>query len=273
MPVCHSASAAFRLSWGARERRDGSMTVADADGGRGETFGPAYARFLPRLRALFIDSIVMMVVVFGVLMVAIIIRSDNIARVLGFTVAAVWLLYEPVLVSFAGGTIGHRRTNLRVVDERTRRNIGIIKSFARTVIKAALGWFSFLTMLTTRRSQAMHDLLTRSTVQVRDLSTAGPRLYIHEREEFASDTMPSRTRRVLVIGVYLLAALMLLVVLRDLVAQSGLISDLCVRASKCSQRENITVGIPAAGWLAGCLLCIVLGWRGRLFGCRIARTH
>ena len=66
---------------------------------------PAYARFMPRLRALYIDAIIMMVVAFGVLFVAVTLRSDNVARVLGFTIVVSWLLYEPLLVSFAGGTI------------------------------------------------------------------------------------------------------------------------------------------------------------------------
>src|SRR3954451_16057883 len=200
-PVRCSAQAAFGISSGARERRDGNMTVADANG-EGNACGPAYARFLPRLSALFIDAIVLSVVMFGALLVAVVIRSGNIARVLGFTVVGVWLLYEPLLVSFAGGTIGHRRTNLRVVDDRTGTNIGLLKSFGRTVIKGALGSVSFATMLTTRRSQAIHDLLTRSTVQVRDQAFAGPRLYIRERQEFAKDLLPSRTRRMLVIGLY-----------------------------------------------------------------------
>jgi uncharacterized RDD family membrane protein YckC len=100
---------------------------------------PAYARFMPRLRALYIDAIIMMVVAFGVLFVAVTLRSDNIARVLGFAIVVSWLLYEPLLVSFAGGTIGHRRTNLRVVDDRTQGNVGLLKSFARSIIKALLG--------------------------------------------------------------------------------------------------------------------------------------
>jgi uncharacterized RDD family membrane protein YckC len=124
----------------------------DAQGGVGER---AYARFMPRLRALYIDAIIMMVVAFAVLFVAVRLRSDNIARVLGFTLVVSWLLYEPLLVSFAGGTIGHRRTNLRVVDDRTQGNVSLLKAIARSFVKAALGWVSFFTMFTTRRSQAI----------------------------------------------------------------------------------------------------------------------
>jgi uncharacterized RDD family membrane protein YckC len=245
------------------------MTIdAVQDGARDGVGEPAYARFMPRLRALYIDVIIMAVVAFGILFVAVTLRSDNIARVLGFTIVVGWLLYEPLLVSFAGGTIGHRRTNLRVVDDRTQGNVGLLQSFARTIIKAALGWVSFITMLTTRRSQAIHDLLTRSTVQVHDLSLAGPRLYIRARQEFAKDVMPSRTRRVLVISAYIVAALLLLVVAELFLLQSNFISDRCISTDHCTQRENMVTGAPVVVWFAVCVLSVGLGWRGRLFGCR-----
>ena len=229
---------------------------------------PAYARFMPRLRALYIDAIIIMVVAFGVLFVAVMLRSDNIARVLGFTIVMGWLLYEPLLVSFAGGTIGHRRSNLRVVDDRTQGNVGLLKSFARTIVKAALGWVSFITMLTTRRSQAMHDLLTRSTVQVRDLASAGPKLYVRERQDFAPAVMPSRMRRALVIGAYVIGSFVLCLLLFILLIRNGFVSDRCISTDQCSQRDEMMFGGPLVAWLVVCLLCVGLGWRGRLFGCR-----
>jgi hypothetical protein len=63
------------------------MTIeAVQDRAEGSTSQPGYARFMPRLRALYIDAIIVMVVAFGVLFVAVTLRSDNIARVLGFTI-------------------------------------------------------------------------------------------------------------------------------------------------------------------------------------------
>ena len=233
---------------------------------------PAYARFLPRLRALYIDAIIMMLVAFGVLFVAVTLRSDNIARVLGFTIVLSWLLYEPLLVSFAGGTIGHRRTNLRVVDDGTLGNVGLAKSFARTIIKAALGWVSFITMLTTRRSQAMHDLLTRSTVQVRDLASAGPKLYVHERRDFAPAAMPSRARRIVVIGAYVAGSFVLCSLLYIVLIQNGFISDRCISTGQCSRQDDIMMNGLVVAWLVICVLCVGFGWRARLFGCRAARA-
>jgi hypothetical protein len=73
----------------------------------------------------------------------------------------------------AGGTIGHYLCNMWVVDDRGG-NVSFIKAFGRMIIKSLLGWYSFLAMVMTSRHQAVHDLLTRSTVQMRDLTKSKP---------------------------------------------------------------------------------------------------
>ena len=83
----------------------------------------AYARFTRRVQGVFIDAILFSLVMAGALIIAISFASDNIARFLEFTVAATWLLYEPILVSVTGGTVGHYLCNVRVVDDRGDRII------------------------------------------------------------------------------------------------------------------------------------------------------
>jgi hypothetical protein len=73
----------------------------------------------------------------------------------------------------AGGRIGHYLCNRWLVDDRGG-NVSFIKAFGRMIIKSLLGWYSFLTMVMTSRHQAVHDLLTRSTVQMRDLTKSKP---------------------------------------------------------------------------------------------------
>lgn len=117
------------------------------------------------MQGVFIDAIIFMLILAVALMLAVWFASDHIARILGVTVAATWLFYEPLLVSLTGGTIGHYLCNMRVVDD-DRGNIGFVKAVARMIIKSLLGWYSFLAMAMTSRHQAVHDLLTRSTVQM-----------------------------------------------------------------------------------------------------------
>lgn len=147
----------------------------------------------------------MVLLLVGALLAAVAANSDHIGRILGFTLISIFLLYEPLLVSLTGSTVGHYLTNWRVVDNRTQGNVGFPKAAARLVIKALLGIYSFITMATTSRHQAVHDLMTRSTVQIRNRSKASSHHYAAERTELLSAGMPSRLRRVLVISAYGLA--------------------------------------------------------------------
>jgi uncharacterized RDD family membrane protein YckC len=121
-----------------------------------------------------LDWMIAMAILFGAVMLASVVQNDNFSRALGVLVIAALLLYEPVLVSFTGGTLGHHFTNLRVVDDRSGGNVGFLKACARVVLKGVLGLYSFVILAATRRNQAVHDLLTRSTVQIRDPAKRRP---------------------------------------------------------------------------------------------------
>lgn len=153
-------------------------SVTDASTGKSI---PLYARFSRRLKGLFVDWLLALIVIYCGLSLSIAIGSDDLSRIIGFLIVAALLLYEPIMVSQTGGTIGHHVTNLRVVDDITHGDISFLKAAARSLIKGMLGWFSFLTMLVGKRNQAMHDLLTGSTVQIRDPAKASPGQYISGR--------------------------------------------------------------------------------------------
>ncbi len=228
---------------------------------------PRFARFSRRLRGMVIDWMIATAVIFGAIAVVVTVRSDNFSRALGILVVIVLLLYEPVLVSFTGGTLGHYFSNLRIVDDRGG-NVSFLKACARFVIKGALGWFSFLVITATRRSQALHDLWTRSTVQIRDPAKALPRHYVTERRELLGSGMPSRLRRISVICVYMLLILAAFVLVLVGLLAAGVISRACLYADRCAVGERyLNVGITLA-WLAASAISIGLGWRGRLIGVR-----
>lgn len=229
---------------------------------------PLYARFSRRLRGMFIDWTLTLIVIFGALMISAALRNDDISRVLGVVVVTVLVLYEPVLVSWTGGTIGHRLTNLRVVDERHGGNVGLLKAAARVAIKGLLGWYSFIVMAATRRNQALHDLLTRSTVQIRDPARASPGQFVAERVELAHPGMPSRARRAAVVFAYLLLTLAVYLGIEAVIVQSGTVSMRCVQTDICSPGElAITIAL-GGGFLLTCVVCVVLGWKARLIGAR-----
>jgi uncharacterized RDD family membrane protein YckC len=141
-----------------------------------------YARFPRRLNALSLDCVV--VVIFTVAVFAMMPPLHVVAPALPGVLLVLWylaaVLYEPVQVAWFGGTIGHRALNLRVVDDATGANPRFWKAFLRTVCKALFGIFAFLTMGPSRRHRALHDILTGTTVQVRNPARAQPHHYVYE---------------------------------------------------------------------------------------------
>jgi uncharacterized RDD family membrane protein YckC len=233
---------------------------------------PRYARFSRRFRGIVLDWMIAMTILFGAVMLASVVQNDNFSRALGVLVIAALLLYEPVLVSFTGSTLGHYFTNLRVVDERSGGNVSFLKACARVAIKGVLGLYSFVILAATRRNQAVHDLLTKSTVQIRDLTKASPGQYVSERNDPADTNLPSRRRRVAVICVYIVLLFVgHLAVVIGLNA-AGMMSNECVsNASRCSAGARVFDTAAAVLILLLIALIIARGWKGRLLGARKAR--
>lgn len=228
----------------------------------------AYGRFSRRLRAFVIDWIVIVLLLVAALFAAVTANSDKVARIVGISFVGIWALYEPLLVSTTGSTVGHYLTNLRVVDDQTRGNVGFLKAIARLVIKTVLGIYSFITMAVTSRHQAVHDLLTRSTVQIRDRSKASIDDFAPERKELPASAKPSRSRRTLIIVAYLLVAFLGYGLAFFVLEASRLISETCISSGRCSGTEDATSAVFLVIWLGASLLLIIQGWRGRLYGCR-----
>ena len=137
-----------------------------------------YANFPGRLNAMSADLVVLVLFSIVVFASSSVVQSVESLRI-GLVVAW-WLtlvLYEPLFVSLGGGTIGHRLMNLQVVDNRTGGKVSPLKAVVRYVIKAFLGVLSFFTMNLSRRHQALHDLLTNSSVRIRNPAKAQPHQY------------------------------------------------------------------------------------------------
>jgi RDD family len=231
---------------------------------------PLYARFSRRLRGIVIDWVIVTVVLFGAVLLASVTGNSDLSRTLGYLVIAFLLLYEPVLVSLTGGTLGHRFSNLRVVDDGSGGNVGFPKALARLFIKAVLGWYSFVILAATRRNQAVHDLLTRSTVQIRDPARARSGQYVIERAEPADGSMPSPLRRLVVTALYGALSIGVYLKLMGALVVFGVYSRRCVTADFCSGGERIVDLVSSVGVLLLLAGVIALGWRGRLPGARHA---
>ena len=232
---------------------------------------PKYVRFSRRLRGLALDFILFLVLMVCALQIAVAFNQNDLARVLGFGFVIGFLLYEPLLVSLFGGTIGHYLSNIKVVDDRTNGNVSFLKAVGRVVIKTILGWYSFISMVATRRHQALHDLLTRSTVQICDPAIARGGDFATERMELSSPGMPSFSRRITIIVLYLLLVFAAWMVLFHGLVLAGLISNQCLaRELWCSRTDNLMMSGLGLCMLIVMVVCLGLGWRGRLWGARMS---
>jgi uncharacterized RDD family membrane protein YckC len=157
-----------------------------------------YATFTRRFRALVIDNLFL-----SGTSVALFFLGDAVSDVAGATrlvlllILALVLLYEPLLVSRRGATIGHAVARLRVVDVRTGRWPSFGRAVVRCLIKGILGLPSFITMALNRRHQAVHVLLSHTAVQVPETEELVD--FHAERIEEADVEMPTPPRPLVVI--------------------------------------------------------------------------
>ena len=226
---------------------------------------PRYGTFTRRLRALVVDTAITSGAVVLVFILGDATRAlRGSGRVTLLLIVAVLLLYEPILVSRRGATIGHARNQLQVVDARTGSWPSFGRALGRYFIKLVLGLPSFITMALTRKHQVVHDLLTRTTVQVPAEEDSAE--FHTERVDEPELVLPSRRRRFVVVALYLAVLFVAYVVAIMLVDPAG-----CARDQTCTGGTRIAVEGFALAWLALSLATIVAGWKGLLFGARRTR--
>lgn len=140
--------------------------------------GPPTASVSRRLYAVAVDTLVLIAA--SALAFAAILLLEEVPRARASVVLA-WqaalLLYDPLFVWLSGATIGHRVLNLRVCDHATGQRLDPARAAARFILKAFLGAISYVTMMRPRADRALHDIWTRSRVEIRDARRAQPHHY------------------------------------------------------------------------------------------------
>jgi uncharacterized RDD family membrane protein YckC len=222
-----------------------------------------YARLLPRAKALVFDLFLYVVAITLLVIVASVATTALLTRSSAITLVLFLISYEPFMVWRFGGTLGHMRYNLRVVSDKTGQNPSLVGSLARWFVKGLLGILSFFFMALTQRHQALHDALSRTTVQVREASSADPDHFVLARTGPVGPADVSRLRRSMAIVVY--EAVLFGVVS---IASIPFVSDACVYQDICSDGENLFFTVLGAVWLLAAGSILVVGWKGRLWGAR-----
>ena len=234
-----------------------------------ESILPAiYPRLIRRVQAFIIDSFIFSFVSVGLFLL-----------VTPFEVEPIWVrivivfvpifFFEPVLVSYTGGTIGHHLLKLKVQDVSNAKNINIFLAFIRFILKSILGVISLMFILTTRKHQAIHDFFANSIVAYKNPKQVPEYEALAEREiEEEGYTYPSKLRRVSIIILYNILLLILIRVIGDF-----LLSERCIENNICTPFEGvISIGLGII-WVISAALILVGGWKSLIFGCKRNRIE
>lgn len=229
---------------------------------------PLYGRMRRRIEVMMIDNMLFLLLVVVSLSLATATDTNSVSRIVGYSAAAVLVLYEPLLVSFAGGTLGHTLRNLRVVDACTGSNLSVKKAFARFTIKLVLGVVSFISMLVTKRHQAIHDVVTGSAVQVRDPAKARGGDFHRARSDAEMASMPSLSQRIIIALGHI--AISFIVFAVAIAVQQGfeLTPPCSIKGPWCVNGEHVASLAMSSIWLLAVVVLLVQGLRGKLWGAR-----
>jgi uncharacterized RDD family membrane protein YckC len=123
-----------------------------------------YALLTDRIKSAVIDSIVIIGFMYAVTEILALFNTvPNFVRIILFVF--IFILYEPLLVSLFGQSIGHSFAKIRVVkDDRTKKKISFPIAIIRFICKVLLGWISLLTVSVNTKKKAIHDLVANSIV-------------------------------------------------------------------------------------------------------------
>jgi uncharacterized RDD family membrane protein YckC len=121
-----------------------------------------FPSLVSRIKALFVD-VVIILIIFTATTLFIDSFGEIPSFVRGFILIFMLYLYDPLLTSLTGSTLGHKLMNLKVrrYDEPDRK-ISLGQAFGRFFIKGLLGWISFLTVTGNPRKRAIHDIASGS---------------------------------------------------------------------------------------------------------------
>lgn len=121
-----------------------------------------FPTLLRRVQALFIDVIIILIIFLtSSFLIDFAGGAPNWLR--GVILISMIYLYDPILISSIGGTIGHHIMKLRVRNiYDPNKNIFILNSIVRFSLKGLFGWLSFLTVTFNKRRRAIHDIASGS---------------------------------------------------------------------------------------------------------------
>ncbi len=123
-----------------------------------------YGTLGDRVRALIFDMVV--IAGLGVATALILDGLENVPDyVRGLIFILIFFLYDPIMISSFGGTIGHFSKDIRVRRESDNtKRLSLPMAIVRFAVKIVLGTISLLTVTGNVKSKAIHDSIAGSVV-------------------------------------------------------------------------------------------------------------
>lgn len=122
-----------------------------------------YPNLADRVQSTFIDTVFIVLMMFVV--ASVLDRYENVPDWIRISLfVGLWLIYEPLCTTI-GFTIGNYVKGIRVRKySNTVKRINFFQALPRYILKAGLGWLSFITIHTNTEKRAIHDMAVGSVM-------------------------------------------------------------------------------------------------------------
>lgn len=123
-----------------------------------------FPSLLARIKAATIDAIIILII-FSLSFLLIDRLGDPPNWIRGMIFIFFIYLYEPIMVSFLGGTIGHQVVGLKIMRrDQWNKKLNLLQASSRFIVKYLLNWLSFITVTGSKNKSAIHDMVSGSIV-------------------------------------------------------------------------------------------------------------
>lgn len=122
-----------------------------------------YPNLADRVQSTFIDTMFIVFLMF--ISASILDRYENVPDGVRITLfVGLWLIYEPACTAI-GFTIGNYIKGIRVRSHSgADKRINFLQALIRYILKATLGWLSFITIHSNVQKRAIHDMAVGSVM-------------------------------------------------------------------------------------------------------------
>ncbi|GAA6154000.1 RDD family protein [Pseudoteredinibacter isoporae] len=223
----------------------------------------AFAPLSKRIAALLFDSVFM---AFYFALTLLLIRSLTLSsgKLESLLVIGICLSIEPFLLAFSGATLGQHLLKIKVRKLAEDEKLSLLQAYWRSATKIVFGFLSLITVLSSRRYQAVHDMLVSSIVVLTPKGVSKASYRLSERSEQTElYDYPPAWRRIAMMFVYIL---LLFIVLS--ISTYFSFSDACLDDNRCSLREEMLNFLLSTSFWVALFVLVSRCWIGRMPGCR-----